>query len=72
MRAAPFFVSFLLAAQWTPELALQVKNVGSVVPSPDGTLVLWTETRAIAEPEKSEMSTQIMERHIEWVEKHLQ
>jgi dipeptidyl aminopeptidase/acylaminoacyl peptidase len=60
MRAAPFFVSFLLAAQWTPELSLQVKGVGSVVPSPDGTLVLWTETRALVDPEKSEMSSQIM------------
>ncbi len=60
MRAAPFFVSLLVAAQWTPELSLQVKGVGSVVPSPDGTLVLWTETRAVVEPEKSEMSSQIM------------
>lgn len=39
---------------------MQVKTVAAVVPSPDGKLVAWTETRALMESEKSEMSTQIM------------
>jgi Tol biopolymer transport system component len=46
-------------ASWTPELAMQVKTIGEVVPSPDGTRAAWTETRAILEPERSEALTQI-------------
>ena len=46
-------------AAWTPELSMQVQSVGNVVPSPDGRLVVWTQTRAVMETEKSEMVTQI-------------
>jgi len=44
---------------WTPELQMQVQTVGSVVPSPDGRLVVWTQTAAVMETEKSEMVSQI-------------
>jgi len=44
---------------WTPELSLQVKTVGDVVPSPDGAQVAWTQTQAVVEPERSEMLTQV-------------
>jgi dipeptidyl aminopeptidase/acylaminoacyl peptidase len=44
---------------WTPELSMQVKTVGNVVPSPDGRLVAYTQTRAVIQTEKSEMVTQI-------------
>jgi dipeptidyl aminopeptidase/acylaminoacyl peptidase len=44
---------------WTPELQMRVKTIGTAVPSPDGKLVAYTETRAVMETEKSEMETQI-------------
>ncbi len=49
--------------QWTPELSMQVRNVGEVLPSPDGALAVWAETAAVMEPEKSEMNTQIFLAH---------
>lgn len=45
--------------QWTPELSMKVTRVGQVLPSPDGRLVVWTETRAVMEEEKSENLTHI-------------
>jgi dipeptidyl aminopeptidase/acylaminoacyl peptidase len=45
---------------WTPELSIQVKTIGDVVPSPDGARVAWTQTQAIVEPERSEMVTQVL------------
>lgn len=44
---------------WTPELSMQVQPVGEVVPSPDGKWVVYTQSRAVMEPEKSEVNTQI-------------
>jgi dipeptidyl aminopeptidase/acylaminoacyl peptidase len=44
---------------WTPELGMQMKGIGDVVPSPDGSRVVWTQTQAVIEPERSEMATQI-------------
>jgi dipeptidyl aminopeptidase/acylaminoacyl peptidase len=41
--------------QWTPEFTLQFQNVGNAVPSPDGRMLAWTQTRYVVEPEKSEM-----------------
>jgi dipeptidyl aminopeptidase/acylaminoacyl peptidase len=62
MRQA--FLLFALAsptlAQWTPELALKVKSIVAPVPSPDGKWVVWGESRAITEPDKSETRTQIL------------
>lgn len=46
-------------AAWTPEISIQVQHVGEVVPSPDGKLVAYTQSRAVAETEKSEVITQI-------------
>ena len=65
---APFAVS-VQAAQaaqteqspgaWTPELALQVKRVGAVVPSPDGQLVVYQVGTAVMEEETSEWRTHV-------------
>ncbi len=38
---------------------MRVKTIGTVVPSPDGRLAAYTQTRAVMETEKSEMETQI-------------
>jgi len=46
-------------AVWTPELSMQVRTIGDVVPSPDGRLVAYTQSRAVMEAEKSEVDTQI-------------
>jgi dipeptidyl aminopeptidase/acylaminoacyl peptidase len=48
-----------LPTAWTPEVMMQVQSVGAVVPSPDGSLVAYTQTRAVMEPEKSEQLTHI-------------
>jgi dipeptidyl aminopeptidase/acylaminoacyl peptidase len=44
---------------WTPELSMQVQPVGDVLPSPDGKLVVYTQSRAVMETEKSEIDTQV-------------
>jgi dipeptidyl aminopeptidase/acylaminoacyl peptidase len=44
---------------WTPELSMQVKTIGDVVPAPDGSRVAWTQQQAVMEPERSEVATQI-------------
>lgn len=44
---------------WTPELAMKVKNVGSVRVSPDGRKVIYTVSKAMMTPDKSEFVTQI-------------
>ncbi|MFN7994249.1 MAG: S9 family peptidase [Bryobacteraceae bacterium] len=44
---------------WTPEISMQVRPVGDVVPSPDGKLVAYTESRAVMGLEKSEVITQV-------------
>jgi len=46
-------------AGWSPELSMQVQRVEEVVPSPDGRLVAYTQSRAIMEPEKSEWTKRI-------------
>jgi dipeptidyl aminopeptidase/acylaminoacyl peptidase len=47
------------AAHWTPELTMKVKEVTSVVPSPDGKRVAYAVRTAVMEGEKSEYRTQI-------------
>src|SRR5687768_15495502 len=47
------------AAEWSPALHLQFRSVANVTPSPDGKLVVWAETWAIMETEKSETLTQL-------------
>lgn len=44
---------------WTPEHSMRVQKVAEVIPSPDGKSALWTQTRAIIEPEKSEQLSHI-------------
>ena len=49
--------------EWTPELSMQVRSIGEVLPSPDGSTIVWTEIAAIMAAEKSEMNTQIFFAH---------
>jgi dipeptidyl aminopeptidase/acylaminoacyl peptidase len=56
--------TFSLAAaeapkSWTPELSMKVQSVGDVTPSPDGRWVVWAQTHAVMETEKSESATQL-------------
>src|SRR5258708_950935 len=67
MRATlPVFLTLLLGsalaqgpALWTPEFTFQFQSVGVVVPSPDGSKVAWTQTRAVLDTERSETQTQV-------------
>lgn len=47
------------AAEWSPELAMQIESMGNVTPSPNAKWVAYTRTRAAMEAEKSEMVTHI-------------
>ena len=44
---------------WTPEFSMQFKNVSGVVPSPDGSKVVWTQTQSVMDAEHSETLTHI-------------
>jgi dipeptidyl aminopeptidase/acylaminoacyl peptidase len=44
---------------WTPEFSMQFKTVSGVVPSPDGSMVAWTQTQSVMETERSESLTHI-------------
>jgi hypothetical protein len=44
---------------WTPDLALKVKRVGVVLPSPDGSRAAFVVSEAVSEGEKSEWVSQI-------------
>ena len=44
---------------WTPEFSMQVQTIGSVVPSPDGQWVAYTQSKPIVEGERSETVSQI-------------
>ena len=44
---------------WTPELSMKVQEVADVVPSPNGDWVVYTQTRAVMEEERSEMLTHL-------------
>ena len=46
-------------AQWTPSEQMKTVNIGDVVPSPDGKMAAWTQSRAVIDTEKSELSTHI-------------
>lgn len=39
---------------WTPELSMKVQAVSEVVPSPDGKLAAWVQTRSVLDTEKSD------------------
>lgn len=61
MRQAFLLFAFAtpILAQWTPELALKVKSIVQPSPSPDGKWVVWGESRAVMETDKSESRTQL-------------
>ncbi len=44
---------------WTPEFSMQFKTVSSVLPSPDGSKAVWTQTQSVMDPEHSEMLTHL-------------
>ncbi len=45
--------------QWTPEVSMKVHNITDVLPAPDGSSVVWTESTALMNAEKSEINTQL-------------
>jgi len=45
--------------QWTPEVSMKVHNIADVLPSPDGSAVVWSESTAVITAEKSEVNTQL-------------
>ncbi|NCG32145.1 MAG: prolyl oligopeptidase family serine peptidase [Proteobacteria bacterium] len=59
LMALLLFAPAVDAQEWTPELAMQVKRVGAVVPSPDGQLVVYQIGSAIMDEETSEWRTHI-------------
>ncbi len=76
MRIKAVFIPIALAAilmpaasipeapkQWTPEVSMQVRNITEVLPSPDGSAAVWTESVAVMTPEKSEINTQLFFAH---------
>ena len=44
---------------WTPEFSFEFQTIGPVVPSPDGKLAAWTQSRAVMETEKSDVVSQV-------------
>lgn len=44
---------------WTPAHSMKFRDIASVIPSPDGKLVLWTERWAVMTEDKSEYRTHI-------------
>jgi dipeptidyl aminopeptidase/acylaminoacyl peptidase len=61
--AAGFFALADAPKGWTPELSMRVKTIPEALPSPDGRLVVWAESRAVIETEKSETNTQLFLAH---------
>jgi dipeptidyl aminopeptidase/acylaminoacyl peptidase len=61
MRAALLLLISVpgIAQVWTPEFALKVQNIGSVLPSPDGAWVAYVQTKAWVDSEHSEMVSQV-------------
>jgi dipeptidyl aminopeptidase/acylaminoacyl peptidase len=66
MKAVSLFLFFCLTAAvaqpptaWTPEYSLQVQNVSAVVPSPDGQVVAWVQSKPRVDGEHSEQISQI-------------
>jgi dipeptidyl aminopeptidase/acylaminoacyl peptidase len=54
-----FFLYSEVNNSWTPEFSMQVRTIGSVVPSPDARWVAYTEVTPVVEGERSEQVTQI-------------
>ncbi|MCW5964591.1 MAG: S9 family peptidase [Bryobacterales bacterium] len=45
--------------EWTPALHMKVVSVGSVLPSPEGQHVIWSQNEAVMEGDKSEFRSQL-------------
>jgi dipeptidyl aminopeptidase/acylaminoacyl peptidase len=58
---ALFFIVITVTAQknWSPEQCLQLKNITAVVPSPDGSKVLYTVREAVMTDDRSEYINQV-------------
>ncbi len=58
---ASFLVVISIAAQtnWSPEQCLKIKNITAVVPSPDGSKILYTVREAIMTEDRSEYINQV-------------
>jgi Tol biopolymer transport system component len=57
-----FCTSFLFAQtkyNWSPEQSLKLKNISAVVPSPDGSKVLYTVREAVMTDDRSEYVNQV-------------
>lgn len=54
-------LTLILSAQsnWSPEQCLKLKNISSIVPSPDGSKLLYTVREAIMTEERSEYVNQV-------------
>jgi dipeptidyl aminopeptidase/acylaminoacyl peptidase len=44
---------------WTPQLSLRVETITGAMPSPEGSLVVYTQTRHVMEEERSEQISQV-------------
>ena len=57
------FISAIIFAQtktnWSPEQCLKMKNISGVVPSPDGSKVLYTVREAVMTDDRSEYVNQV-------------
>jgi dipeptidyl aminopeptidase/acylaminoacyl peptidase len=55
-----FIAAFAVAQKnWSPEQSLKLKNISSVVPSPDGSKVLYTVREALMTDDRSEYINQV-------------
>jgi len=55
--SAPIFAQ--TKTNWSPEQCLKLKNISAVVPSPDGSKVLYTLREAIMTDDRSEYVNQV-------------
>lgn len=55
-----FLSSFVIAQKnWSPEQCLKPKNISSVIPSPDGSKVLYTVREAVMTDDRSAYVNQV-------------
>ncbi len=61
LLSAFFLLPLFIIAQknWTPEQCLKIKNITAVVPSPDGSKILYTVREAIMTDDRSEYINQV-------------
>ena len=61
LTVAFLFIAVFVFAQknWSPEQSLKLKNISSVVPSPDGSKVLYTVREAVMTDDRSEYINQV-------------